>query len=198
MAKHTAYLHIGPGIRGVDAPHEALVADPHLAACGVVVPAVDQADMDRADIEIRRRHKALGLRRKDVEGSWALVCREAFRSRSDVLISQPGFVDAEFQQVALALDGLVGLQVHLVVTPSLTPDADELADLVGPWAKFVRKPERLHVLPVGDDASPHHLGARLARLLLLDQESDVDRRLVTMRKRRRRIRDRLTGLGATA
>ena len=128
MAKHSAYLHIGPGVPGAPALHEVLRDDVHLAACGIAVPAVDQADMDRADIEIRRRHKAHGLRRKDVEGAWAHVCRAAFQARADVLISQPGFVGADFQQVALALDGLVGLQVHLVVTPASDPGPGGLAE----------------------------------------------------------------------
>jgi hypothetical protein len=198
MAKHTAYLHIGPGIRGVEAPHEALVADPHLAACGVVVPAVDQADMDRADIEIRRRHKALGLRRKDVEGSWALVCREAFRSRSDVLISQPGFVEADFHQVALALDGLVGLELHLLVTPAEPVGTGDLGRLLGPWARFVRKPGRVHVLPVGRGSSPDRLGAQVAQLLLTDRGSELDQRLVGLERRRLRIRERLARAGIPA
>lgn len=198
MAKHAAYLHIGPTVPGVPAPHAVLRDDAHLAACGIVVPPVAQADMDRADIEIRRRHKALGLRRREVEGAWAHVCRAAFRARADVLLSQPGFVEADFQQVALALDGLVGLELHLLVTPAAEVGAGELGRLLGPWARFVRKPGRVHVLPVGDGVAPDDLGRRTAGVLLADQDAELDRRLVTLAGRRRRIRDHLTRVGIPA
>ena len=110
MAKHKVFLHIGPPIAGVEEPHAALLSDEALAEAGVAVPKVDQEDLHRADLEIRRRHKAEGLKRRDVEGAWAQVCRKAFKAKADVVISQPGLVEADYQQVALALDGLVGLQ----------------------------------------------------------------------------------------
>jgi hypothetical protein len=198
MAKHTAHLHIGPAVPGVLAPHAVLRDDAYLAGCGVVVPPVAQAGMDRADIEIRRRHKAVGLRRRDVEGAWAEVCRAAFRARSDVLISQPGFVEADFHQVALALDGLVGLELHLLVTPAEPVGTGDLGRLLGPWARFVRKPGRVHVLPVGRGSSPDRLGAQVAQLLLTDRGSELDQRLVGLERRRLRIRERLARAGIPA
>ena len=151
MAKRTVYLHVGPAVPGVAAPHAALRDHPALVAAGVALPAVSQGVMDRADVEIRRRHQAVGVRRKDVEGSWAKVCRRAYKLKGAVLVSQPGFLDADPEQVALAMDGLVGMRLHVIVTPAAQPDGVSPADLVGPWAAYVKKESRIHVLPVGDD-----------------------------------------------
>lgn len=191
MAKHKVFLHIGPGITGVDAPHEALREDEALRDAGVAVPDVSQDDLHRADLEIRRLHKTEGLRRKDVEGAWARVCRRAFKAKSDVVITQPGFVDADYQQVALALDGLVGLQLHLVLTPTDEPTEAELAGLLGDWIKFVKKPGRIHVLPVGDGIAPADLGREVARLALVAEKDDLDRRLLKLKKRRRKVTTRI-------
>lgn len=165
MAKKNVFLHIGPALPGLPDTHATLRASELLAPAGLAVPKVDQSVMDAADIEIRRRHKALGLRRRDVEGAWAEVCRRAFkkaRKGRDVVISQPGFIDADYHQVALALDGLVGLRLQLVLTPPtdhLDPEA-----LAGHWAKFVKKQGRIHVLPLGPDASGDDLAAGVVRL----------------------------------
>jgi tetrahydromethanopterin S-methyltransferase subunit G len=165
MAKKNVFLHIGPALPGVPESHAALRASELLTRAGLATPKVDQVVMDRADIEIRRRHKALGLRRRDVEGAWAEVCRRAFkkaRKGRDVVISQPGFVDADYQQVALALDGLVGLRLHLVLTPPTAHDEPEA--LAGHWAKFVRKQGRIHLLPLGSEATGDDLAAGIVRL----------------------------------
>lgn len=196
MAKRTVYLHVGPAVPGLHALHESLRDEPSLAGAGVFLPSVDQELMDRADIEIRRRHKAVGVRRKDVEGAWAKVCRRAFRAGGDVLISQPGFLDADSEQVALAVDGLVGMRLHLVVTPAVVPEGVEAADLVGPWSSYVRRATRIHVLPTGNAATIEDVGSGLARLALLAREAEVERRLVKLTKQRRRIRDRLAGVDA--
>ena len=121
MAKRTVYLHVGPAVPGVATPHAALRDHPALVAAGVGLPAVDQDVMDRADVEIRRRHKAVGVRRKDVEGAWARVCRKAYQLKGDVLVSQPGFLDADPEQVALAMDGFVGMRLHVIVTRPRSP-----------------------------------------------------------------------------
>ena len=190
MAKRTVFLHLGPAVPGVDALHEALGRDPALAAAGVALPDVDQELMYRADVEIRRRHKAVGVRRKDVEGAWAKVCRRTFKAGGDVLLSQPGFVDATPEQAALAADGLAGMRLHLVLTPAAAPGPAGLADLAGPWAAYVRRQSRVHVLPVGEGPTVEELGAGLARLVLLARQDEVERRLVTLAKQRRGIRER--------
>ena len=163
MAKRTVYLHVGPAVPGIATPHEALRDHPALVAAGVALPAVDQEDMDRADVEIRRRHKAVGVRRKDVEGAWAKVCRKAYKPKGDVLVSQPGFLDADPDQVALAVDGLVGMRLHVIVTPDAVDDEMAPVDLVGPWAAYVKRDSRIHVLPVGDRLDGGRAGARSSR-----------------------------------
>lgn len=196
MAKRTVFLHLGPAVPGIAAPHDALRDHPALVAAGVALPAVDQEAMDRADVEIRRRHKAVGVRRKDVEGAWARVCRKAYKAKGDVLVSQPGFLDADADQVALAADGLVGMRLHVIVTPAAQPEEAAGADLVGPWAAYVKKVSRIHVVPVGDEPTADTLGTELARVVLRAREAEVDRRLVKLGKQRRRIRERLTRVDA--
>ena len=196
MAKRTVYLHLGPAVPGIATPHEALRDHPALVAAGVALPAVDQEAMDRADVEIRRRHKAVGVRRKDVEGAWARVCRKAYKLKGDVLVSQPGFLDADPDQVALAVDGLVGMRLHVIVTPDAVDDEMAPVDLVGPWAAYVKRESRIHVLPVGDSMTADDLAADLARVVLLAREAEVERQLVKLGKQRRRIRERLTRVDA--
>ncbi|KRF05904.1 hypothetical protein ASG88_20645 [Nocardioides sp. Soil777] len=196
MAKRTVYLHLGPAVPGITAPHEALRDHPVLVAAGVALPALDQQAMDRADVEIRRRHKAVGVRRKDVEGAWAKVCRKAYKLKGDVLVSQPDFLDADPDQVALAMDGLVGMRLHVIVTPAAQPEGAAAADLVGPWAAYVKKASRIHVLPVGEDPTADALAADLARVVLEAREAEVERRLLKLTKQRRRIRERLTRVDA--
>ena len=80
MTKRTVFLHVGPTVAGPGALRTALYGDPSLAAAGVKLPTVGQHLLDDADLEIRRRHSDVGLRRKDVEGSWAKVCRAACKA----------------------------------------------------------------------------------------------------------------------
>lgn len=181
MPKHDAFLHIGPGILGVESTHAALVDNHTLARAGLAVPAVDADHMRRADLEIRRLHREAGLRRKDVEGAWAQVCRQAYRAKGDVLISQPGLVDADREQAALAHDGLFGFRVHLVLTPAVVPD--DLETALGPWARLVKKPHRRLVVPVGNGMAPTVFAAEVARLA---HEVRRDRAERTLLKRARR------------
>jgi hypothetical protein len=189
MAKKKVYLHVGPADDVPGALHESLLADDRLAAARLAVPPVDPADLRAADLEIRRRHKAEGLRRKDVEGAWSEVCRAAFRCGSDVVISQPAFVEASHQQAALALDSLVGLQLHLVLTPAEDLDEHALAALAGPWARFVKHPGRIHQVP---GHLPHaELARRLALLAVAERTADVERDLADLEKKRSKLRKRL-------
>jgi hypothetical protein len=201
MAKRKVYLHIGPGVPGVAEPHAALRGSAVLHAAGLATPKVEQSEMDRADIEVRRRHRSLGLKRKQVEGAWAEVCRRAFkkaRKGYDVVISQPAFVEADYHQVALALDGLVGLQLHLVLTPGDRLDEGNLAELAGDWGKFVTKEGRIHVLPLPAQTSPEELAAAMARLVVLEEKSEVERRLEDLARTRRRLKLRLRRVDAEA
>ena len=49
-----------------------------LASWGLA-PRKSADEMFRAAVEMRRDHKAWGLRRRDVEGTWARVCRRALK-----------------------------------------------------------------------------------------------------------------------
>ncbi|WP_107773801.1 hypothetical protein [Nocardioides sediminis] len=176
MAKHTAYLHIGPVGIAVDSG----VRDP-LVAVSVVVPEVSDDDLERADLEIRRAHRAAGRRRKDVEGAWAKVCRRAFRTRSNIFLSLPGFAEADAGQAALALDGLHGLRVHLVVTAGA-------GELPTAWTRLV-KPERVHAL--GAAVTPADVGEQVARIALADEHARLTKTLVRLRRRRTRVDERV-------
>ena len=176
MAKHNAFLHIGPGILGVDSPHAALVGNHTLAHAELAVPAISAADMERADLEIRRRHHDAGLKRRDVEGAWAEVCRKAYRAKRDVVISQPRFVEATPEQAALAYDGLFGFRVHLVLTPTAAPA--DLEEALGPWATLVTKPRRRLVVPVGAGTAPTAFADELARLAHDVRRERAERKLL--------------------
>ena len=176
MAKHHVFLHIGPDVLEVD---EAVRKQ--LAAGGVVTPDVTRADLDRADVEIRRVHKAAGLKRKDVEGAWARVCRRTFRLRAHSFISVPGFWAADAAQTDLALDGLHGLKVHL-----LTTDGDQLPPA---WSQRV-KPERVHVVDAAEGSAS--LAAEVVRLALTQEKARLDKSLLKLKKRRKRVKQQLS------
>jgi hypothetical protein len=176
MAKHRLFLHIGP---------TTLAPDPEglarLAAAGVRIPDLAGGDLDRADTEIRRRHRAVGLRRKDVEGSWARGCRRIFRTRSDAFVSLPGFWEADADQAALAFDGLHGLRVHLLGTA----DAGALPRA---WTRLV-KPGRVHAVPAGATATD--VADLVAGIALEEERARLDKGLVRLRLRRTEVhRDR--------
>lgn len=177
MAKHHVFLHIGPDIVEINAEVRE-----RLAGVGVRTPDVTQADLHHADLEIRRAHKSADLRRKDVEGAWAKVCRRTFKARSDAFISQPGFFEADADQAALAIDGLAGLKVHLVVTP------DALAELPAAWTRLV-KPERIHAIQPG--LSSADFAAEMARIALSEEKVRLDKALLKVKKRRKQVKDQL-------
>ena len=177
MAKHHLFLHIGPDVVEIDADVRE-----RLAAVGVRTPDVSQDDLHRADLEIRRAHKAAGLRRKDVEGAWANVCRRTRRTRSDAFISEPGFFEADADQAALALDGLAGHKVHLVVT------AQAQAELPAAWTRLV-KPGRIHVIEPG--LSSGDFAAQLARIALSEEKARLDKALIKVKRRRKRVKEQL-------
>jgi hypothetical protein len=181
MAKHNAFLHIGPGLLGVDSTHAALLHNHTLARAGLAVPAVSAQEMVRADLEIRRLHREAGLARRDVEGAWAHVCRQAYRAKGDVVISQPALLDAPEDQAALAYDGLFGLRVHLVLTPATAPE--DLDAALGPWARLVTKPDRRLVVPVGGGTAPAAFAAELARLAHDVRRARAERAILKRRRR---------------
>lgn len=139
MAKRKAFLHIGPPQSGGGFLDSALAehADA-LEESGVRHPAISAEEMFRAAIEIRRDHQAWGYQRREVEGTWATICRRAWKGKRDVVVSQELLAGCTPEQVDLLLDGLHGFQIHVAVTGSAVPPA---------WAPVV-KPERQHVIAV--------------------------------------------------
>lgn len=177
MAKHHVFLHIGPDVVEIDTEVRE-----RLVAAGVASPDVSQDELDRADLEIRRAHKGAGLKRKDVEGAWATVCRRTFRTRSDAFISAPGFFGADADQAALAIDGLSGLKLHLVVTPAAQVALPEV------WTALV-KPERIHAVEPG--LSSADFAAEIARIALTEEKARLDKALIKVKKRRKKVKEQL-------
>ena len=177
MAKHHVFLHIGPDVVEI-----GVEVRERLASAGVRTPDASREDLYRAGLEIRRDHKAAGLKRKDVEGAWARVCRKTHRTRSDAFISAPGFFDADADQAALAVDGLGGLKVHLVVT------AQARADLPTAWTRLV-KPQRVHV--VGPGLSSGEFADELAQIALSEEKTRLDKALIKVKRRRKQVKRQL-------
>lgn len=98
-----------------------------LAGLGVQV-AADAAEAERAVHELRHTHREAGLRRKDVQGTWSRIADRVWSHRGTSVVSTPGLCAAEGEWLRLALDPLIGVEVHLVLT------AEPLADQVyGAW-----------------------------------------------------------------
>jgi hypothetical protein len=188
MAKNNAFLLVGPAIPGVEELHQSLVdrAD-RLGQAGLGLPKVTQTDLSRAGVEILRTHKDHGLRRRDVEGSWARVCRKASKVRGDVVIAQEAFVDATSEQLALALDALAGHRVHVVLTPAYADDA-----LAESWRPLVKK-GRVHVVAAQD---LDQVVADLTTLALREQAARLEKRMRKLRKRHKRVAEALEAVDA--
>lgn len=141
--KRKVYVHVGMPGAG-DIIEAALVHHRDaLLELGVDVPVRSPEETFLAAVEILREHKAWGFARKEVEGQWADVCRRAWNGQQTVVVSLPLMATASRPEVDLLLDGLTGMQVHVVLTA--TPD-DDIDDIAARWGGAVRKPERLHVI----------------------------------------------------
>ena len=161
MAKHLMLLHVGPVEPDVAAMTRTLTAGQ------VAVPDVPADTHRLAGVELRRSHKAAGLKRKQVEGSWARVCRRARKTGADCFVSVPGMLDATPEQVALTLDGVSDFRVVLLLTTGF--DAAPPAA----WTAAVR-PDRTHLLPAG--LGPEQLAAQVARIARMEAEERLLRR----------------------
>ena len=176
MAKRLFLLHIGPAPVDVSAMSDAL------ALGRISVPDAPAGAFAHAGLEIRRTHKAAGLKRKQVEGSWATVCRRAWKTKSDVFVSMPDFFGATPEQAALALDGVADFKLVLVVTSGF--DVEPPAA----WMDLV-KDGRTHVLPA--NLTDEQLAAQVARIALIEEEARLEKRLTKISKRRRQVNRRL-------
>lgn len=157
MAKRKAFLHIGLPRTGGGFLDSALTEHAEaLETMGIRHPAISGEEMFRAAIEIRRDHKAWGYQRREVEGTWAAICRRAWKGRHDMVFSSELLAACTPEQIDLLLDGLNGFQIHVVVT-AREPGSQLLPDWVGPdlgevlhaWSPVIR-PDRLHVVVVPD------------------------------------------------
>lgn len=141
--KRKVFLHVGPAGAG-DVIELALVHHRDaLVELGIDVPVRSAEETFLSAVEIMREHKAWGFARKEVEGQWADVCRRIWKGNQTVALSLPLLARASRPEIDLLLDGLVGLQVHVVITAGV---ADEIDGIVERWGAAVRRPERLHVI----------------------------------------------------
>ncbi|MDP2773374.1 MAG: hypothetical protein Q8O61_07420 [Nocardioides sp.] len=150
MAKRKAFLHVGLGDHSGDFLDAAFERHQHaLAALGVRRPGSSE-ELFRAAIEIRREHREWGFRRSEVEGAWARICRRGHKGNDTLVLSQPLLADSTPDQIALLLDGLRGLKVHVVVTvaaPDTWTDLDlDLGAVLDRWTAAIGKSDRVHVL----------------------------------------------------
>ncbi|GAB2865970.1 hypothetical protein [Nocardioides pacificus] len=138
MARRNVFLHVGLAHAGTRflAPTLATHADA-LRERGLVLPASER-DAFRAAVEMRRDHHAHGLRRRDVEGAWADVCRRIFKRKATALVSHEHLAGAAPHQVSLLLDGLAGARTHVVVVVR-----DPLTALHEAWGEAVAAGESL-------------------------------------------------------
>jgi hypothetical protein len=176
MAKKLFLLHIGP-----EAVDQASMSE-GLALGRITVPDVAAESFAHAGLEIRRTHKAAGLKRKQVEGAWARVCRRARKTRSDCFVSVPAFFDATPEQAALALDELAGFRVVLVLTSGFNAQPPTA------WTAKVQ-PARTHVLP--SHLPGGQLAAQVARIALMEEEVRLDKRLARVSRRRKQVNRKL-------
>ena len=148
--KRRVFLHVGmPGVG--DIVEVALVHHREaIVELGFDVPARSAEETFLSAVEILREHKAWGFSRKEVEGQWATLCRRAWKSKLPVLVSLPLMAGATRAEIDLLLDGLAGMQVHVVLTAAA---ADDIDDVVARWRDTIRKPERLGVIRL-EDPSP--------------------------------------------
>jgi hypothetical protein len=178
MAKQKAFLHVGLPHSGGDLLDAALRrhAGALTDARGRVIrlPARSEMEMFNAAVEIRREHRAWGLRRKDVEGAWAALCRRAIKNKDTVVLSHHLLAGCTPDEIALLVDQLPGCAVHVVVTAgppdprvALFPDDYDLASVLDRWAAAVRAPDRLHVLAVDPD-HPERAWHALGQVLDVD------------------------------
>ena len=116
MARRKLIWHIGLA----NAPRPLIAAnleahDQALGAAGMQVAATaDEAQL--ATHELLRTHRAAGLSRAEVEGRWARICDRVWKHKGVSLLSTPDLSAADKDQIRLALDPLIGIEVHLVVT----------------------------------------------------------------------------------
>lgn len=161
--KRKVFLHVG--LVGDSSIERALFTYRHaLAELGVTVAPENAGEMFLAAVEMTRSHKAWGYKRREVEGTWAGICRRILKAKgtNDFVLSQPLLAGATPEQIDLLVDQLPGLAVHVVL---VAPVGEDIAEALERWGRAVRKPERLHVLAVRADQGSEHVWRELGRTI---------------------------------
>lgn len=96
-----------------------------------VVASPEEASL--ATHELLRTHRRAGLSRAEVEGRWARICDRVWDHKGLSVLSTPDLCVADKDQIRLALDPLIGLEVHLVLTLD-----DFSQQLYGGWLAELR------------------------------------------------------------
>ncbi len=133
MARRKLIWHLGLAdpARAVIGTNLEAHRDP-LATSGVQVVATDE-ETRLATHDLLRSHRQGGLLRAEVEGRWARACDRVWRHKGISVISTPDLCAADKDQIRLALDPLIGVEVHLVV------NADSFSQqLYGGWLAELR------------------------------------------------------------
>lgn len=189
MAKNHAFLLVGPTIPSADELQDVLLREGTLLAdAALATPDVVQADLYRSAVEVLRTHKSEGLKRKDVEGSWARVVRRAEKRKSAVLFGYDAFASADVDQRSLLLDALSGFRTHIVITAERGREG--LDDLLDEWATQI-KPSRLHVVTLEAGETLDALLPRVVELARVTREADLEKRIVKLKKKRSELKDQL-------
>lgn len=116
MSRRTLIWHLG----SAHAPRPVIPANLErhretLQEAGVrVVASAESARL--ATHELLRTHEAAGLDRDEVEGCWSRVCDRVWEHKGVSVLSTPDLCLADKDQLRLALDPLIGVEVHLVLT----------------------------------------------------------------------------------
>ncbi len=115
MSRRKLIWHIGLP----DAPRAAVPVNleahrESLEAAGANV-AASTVEARLATHELLRTHRRAALARSDVEGTWARICDRVWEHKGVSLLSTPDLCAADKDQIRMALDPLIGLEVHLVL-----------------------------------------------------------------------------------
>jgi hypothetical protein len=161
--KRKVFLHVGLG--SDTSVEKALFTHRHaLAELGVTVAPDNAGEMFLAAIEMTRSHKAWGYKRREVEGTWARICRRMLKAKgtNDFVLSQPLLAGAAPEQIDLLVDQLPGLAVHVIL---VAPAGHDISEPLEHWGRAVRKPERLHVMATRPDQGADHVWRELGRTI---------------------------------